>query len=138
MKEWFIVNDIDQFIDKARIMVYNKFGSWSDEESESDDILAELSESDIDELDSVLSHSEAMNIAHQSLKKQVHKITKETRYVVDEEIFANIIHDLNSRMVSNILNSLVSKGLVESSFDSDANDFIFWIKNENQDKPETD
>ena len=45
---------------------------------------------------------------------------------------------MNSRMISNLLNGLVSKGLVESSYDSELNDFVFWIKDENKEKPETD
>jgi len=41
-------------------------------------------------------------------------------------------------MVSNIINSLVKKGLIETAFDSEKNDFIFWVKDNEQDKPETD
>ncbi|NBT08684.1 MAG: hypothetical protein EBS98_07780, partial [Chitinophagia bacterium] len=53
-----------------------------------------------------------------------------------------ILEELNSRLVSNILNSLVNKGLIESAYDSDTNDFVFWVKNDSKDKqqekPETD
>ena len=49
-------------------------------------------------------------------------------------------------MVSNILNQLVQKGLVESAFDTESNDFIFWVKDNDKlfknetetDLPETD
>jgi hypothetical protein len=42
-------------------------------------------------------------------------------------------------MVSNILNSLVNKGLVETAYDAEANDFIFWVSDENKkENPETD
>jgi hypothetical protein len=43
-------------------------------------------------------------------------------------------------MVSNIISGLVQKGLVETAFDEEANDFVFWVKNdqEEKEKPETD
>ena len=41
---------------------------------------------------------------------------------------------------SKILNGLVNKGLVETAYDSESNDFIFWVKDDNkkEEKPETD
>ena len=39
---------------------------------------------------------------------------------------------MNHRMTSNILNNLVNKGLVETGYDGNSNDFIFWIKDENK------
>ena len=45
-------------------------------------------------------------------------------------------------MVSNILNQLVNKGILESAYDEKSNDFIFWLKesigDEEKNKPETD
>lgn len=43
-------------------------------------------------------------------------------------------------MVSNILNTLVNKGVLDSGYDSEKNDFIFWVKEDanNQETPETD
>jgi hypothetical protein len=48
-------------------------------------------------------------------------------------------------MISNILNNLVNKGVLESAYDADLNDFVFWIKEEDEqnnkdskDFPETD
>jgi hypothetical protein len=44
-------------------------------------------------------------------------------------------------MVSNLLNNLVNKGVIETGFDSDSNDFVFWIKDNDKnktEKPETD
>jgi hypothetical protein len=37
-------------------------------------------------------------------------------------------------MISNLLNTLVNKGLVETAFDEKSNDFVFWVKNENKTK----
>ena len=42
-------------------------------------------------------------------------------------------------MTSNILNGLVNKGIVETAYDDETNDFVFWIKNENKkEKRKTD
>jgi hypothetical protein len=43
-------------------------------------------------------------------------------------------------MISNILSKLVSEGLLDSAFDTEKNDFIFWVKENNgkEEKPETD
>jgi hypothetical protein len=141
MTDWFIINNVEEFTDKARAIVFNNFGKWDDDSLHDvfNDIVVE--ENEQKELDSVLSHQESIIIVKQLAKKQRNIKTKDIRYVLDDNIFADIIHNLNSRMVSNILNELVQKGLVESAFDSDANDFIFWVKNnaKNQDeKPETD
>jgi hypothetical protein len=48
------------------------------------------------------------------------------------------IESLNSRLVSNMLHKLSMEGFLESAFDSNLNDFVFWVKedeeNENTDK----
>lgn len=123
--EWFSITDLDDFVDRVRGMVYTKFGNWDDE------IFSEINPEDIEDMDIVLSHRESFNIVKPLLKKDTNKKTKKIRYVLNDKIFADIIQDLNSRMVSNLLNSLVKKGIVESSYDSESNDFVFWIKENN-------
>jgi len=145
MKEWFIIKDLSNFTDKVRNIVYNNFGDWNNQSS---DILVDvIREEDKEELDKVLSYQESLIIIKSLVKKQTNKKTKKYRYVLDDSTFVKIIENLNSRIVSNILNSLVQKGLVESAFDENANDFIFWIKEEtnenkknkkNLERPETD
>ena len=62
--------------------------------------------------------------------------------MLNDKIFTDIVSRLNDRMVSNIIVGLVQKGLVETAFDDESNDFVFWVKeNENNDTeeaPETD
>ena len=136
-KDWFIIKDIEEFTNKTRAIVYNNFGNW-DSESKIDNMIDSVKESEISDMDKVLSYSESLIIIKQIVKKQRNKKTNETRYILDENLFEKIITDLNSRMVSNILNDLVKKGLIESAYDTESNDFIFWIKDENKEKPETD
>jgi DNA-binding HxlR family transcriptional regulator len=141
MSDWFIISDLEEFTDKARSIVYNNFGQWSDNLNNPVSI-EDVVPDELEEFNKVLSHQESLLIVKQFVKKEKNKKTKKIRYILDDQIFEKIIHDLNNRMVSNILNSLVQKGLVESAFDENANDFIFWTKdkyeNENKENPETD
>ena len=141
MSQWFIINNLTDFTNKARAIVYNNFGVWQDK-SDIDVIIDDVVENEREEFDKILSHQESLVIVKENIKKERNKITKKTRYVLNDEIFAEIVHKLNDRMVSNIINGLVKKGLVETAFDSEINDFIFWVKDDedknNEEKPETD
>lgn len=140
MKEdYLIISDFDEFINASRRLVFKCFGEKQVDES---DLFTELNEIDQEELDSNLSYDESVIIAKGILIKQKHKVSGDTRYLVTDEKYMVILEELNTRLVSNLLNSLVNKGLVESAYDDESNDFVFWIKNDNKDKqkekPETD
>lgn len=142
-KEWFVIPDLNTFTYKARAIVFNNFGKHNDEDEQSDidSIIDDVKEQDQEEFDKMLSHQESLVIIKENIKKEKNKYTKKIRYILDDTIFLDIIQKLNDRMVSNILNSLVQKGLVESAFDSASNDFVFWIKDYDKqytEKPETD
>lgn len=49
-----------------------------------------------------------------------------------------IITALNDRLVSNILNSLVNKGLIETAYDDSRNDFVFWVKDNDKNNKKSD
>jgi len=137
---WFVVPDLDNFTDKARAIVYNNFGVWNNPDN-LDILIDDVIESEQEELDKILSHQESFVIIKELVKKQKNRKTKEIRYTINDSIFAKIVFRLNDRMVSNIINSLVQKGLVESAFDDEANDFVFWVKDTDEnteEKPETD
>lgn len=139
MKNWFIVTNLDEFVNKARSIVFNNFGKWA--ENPIDALLDDVIESEQEELNDILSLQESLVIVKTFLRKQHHKKTGEIRYIINEKIFADIVYSLNDRMVSNILTNLVQKGLVESAFDNESNDFVFWIKDDEKDEnnnPETD
>ena len=134
--EWFEVPDLIEFTDKVRAIVYNNFGEWNDKSDEV--ILTNVKENELKDLDTMLSHQESLLIIKENIKRERNKRTKKIRFILNDIIFADIISKLNDRMVSNIINSLVKKGLIETAFDSEKNDFIFWVKDNEQDKPETD
>lgn len=132
MDKWFVINNLSEFTDKARAIVYNNFGSQ--EQSEIESLIDEIKDSEKEEFDRVLSHNESLVIVKQSVRKQKHKQSNKTRYILNDKLFMVIIENLNSRLISNILNGLVQKGLIESAFDSETNDFVFWIKDNNDQK----
>lgn len=147
-REWYVIANIKNLVNATRVLVFNSFGSDKQKQEEyiNYDIsyldLNSLTAEDREELDSVLSYDEAHSIVMENTKKQTNKKTKEIRYLMDDLIFATIIENLNSRMISNMLNNLVNKGVLESGFDSDSNEFVFWIKdhenNKQSEQPETD
>ena len=135
-KQWFLIKDLNDFVDHFRSLVFKFFGT-TNEISNTDSlnsILSEMSKEEIEEMNETLSHAEAEIIIKNYAKKQVNKKTKEIRYCINDKIFQSIIEDLNTRMISNILNTLVNKGVLDSAFDTDQNDFIFWIKDEDDNK----
>ena len=125
MKNWYIINELKDFINSTRVLVFNSFLTTSDGDIEKLLIQPQKQE----EFDSILSYEESLVIVNSLLKKQKNKTTNETRYLCSDKLFYSIVQALNDRMVSNILNSLVNKGLLDSGFDEKTNDFIFWIKN---------
>lgn len=140
--EYFVVKDFDGFVNSARAIVFNHFGSSKNNADDESDLLMTIDPKDEKELDNILSVEESCVIVKEFLKKQTNQKTHKIRYLVSDEIFLQIIESLNDRMTSNILNDLVKKGLVETGYDSESNDFIFWVKDENktieEEKPETD
>lgn len=138
--DWFIISDLSDFTDKARAIVYNNFGTWQDR-SDLDILIDDVRDEEQEEFDKMLSHQESLVIVKENVKVQKNKRTKKIRYILNDTIFADIVHKLNDRMVSNIIGNLVQKGFVETAFDNEANDFVFWVKEDDknkEEKPETD
>lgn len=129
--EWYVIKDFESFINSTRAIVYNSLGN-DQEDTENDTDLTIVLEKEKEELDKVLSYDESVIIAQGILKKQINKKTKTERYLVSDSKYIELLSSLNHRLVGNILHSLVNKGLVESGFDDEANDFIFWVKNNDQ------
>lgn len=139
--EIFVIKNIDYFTNYSRRLVFDSYGKNSEEENIDliDYTIDNLSKKDEEELEKILSYEESLNIIKSIAKTQRHKTTKQKRYIITDESYIKILQSLGDRMTSNILNGLVNKGVVDTAYDSDANDFIFWIKDEyKKEKPETD
>jgi DNA-binding HxlR family transcriptional regulator len=128
-KNEYIINDINAFVESTRTLVFNSFGKVSDDETNDiDTMLEEVKDEHKEEFDSVLSHEESHLIIKNYIKIQKNKTTNSIRYILTDDMFMKIIECLNERMVSNMLRELVKKGFLETAFDEESNDFIFWTK----------
>lgn len=135
--EAYVITDIDLFVNETRKIVFGGFGHQPEEDENDEeygDFMDQLTEADYEELDKTLSQQECMAIVHSYVKPRKTKSGK-LRYIITNQMFVNIIEDFNSRLVSNLLNELVKKGLIESSYDAEENDFIFWVADNNK-KPD--
>lgn len=139
-ENWYIVDDLDQFVLATRKLLFNNFGKSDDQETSAIDDMLNISAEEQSEFDTILTQEESIIIAKNILKKQSNNKTQEVRYLVNDQMYLRMIENLNSRMISNTLNGLVNKGVLESGFDTEQNDFVFWIKDsdKNQETPETD
>lgn len=128
-EEWFIINDLEKFIESTRIFIFKHFGSDNTTEKDICD-MTPLPPEEMDDLDSDLSQSECLVMSKDYLKVQRNKKKKQIRYLISPNNYMKMIECFNSRLVSNMLNNLVNKGLVETAYDSESDDFIFWTKND--------
>jgi len=133
--DWFVVSDIENFTKSTRTLVYNNFADWNKGEDDIVNSMQELPEDD-EEFNKLLSQEESIIIVKNSLRKQRSKKTNDIRYLVCNSLFYQILEELNSRMVSNTIGSLVKRGLVESAYDDELNDFVFWVNENNKELPE--
>jgi hypothetical protein len=130
----YVITNLDEFTESSRRLVFKHFGEASsnvDISQDNNDFLVSLSTSEEKELDSILPLSEAKNIVTSLTKAQTNKKAKDTQYIINYDIFIEILEALNARLVSNILMNLSKKGIIESAYDASIDDFVFWIKNEN-------
>lgn len=124
------VVNLDRLVEFSRQLIFYNFAIEDDDDETDDEFIAKvknIKKEDKEELDRLLPFQESKLIFKSSIKKQVNRKTKKVRYVIKESDYDEVLVELNSRMVSNIIRSLVKKGLVETAFDDDKNDFVFWV-----------
>ncbi|NDB61857.1 hypothetical protein EB001_25965 [bacterium] len=134
-RSWYKIKDLVGFINHARELVFKSFGEIN--ETADDDLtytLSELAPKDKEELNRILTYDECVVIARNHIKIKISKKTKRESYFVNDMILSEILESFNSRMVSNILAKLVNDGLIDTAFDSEKNDFIFWVVDKDNNK----
>jgi hypothetical protein len=138
------ISNVDKLVNFSRRLIYYNFDDESEKLSDADffDQVQKIKQEDMPEMDKYLPFDEAKNIMKSLLIKRRHKKTKIPKLFMKESDYDEVLVQLNKRLVSNIVRGLVNKGVVESAFDDEKNDFIFWVKdkyNEYDDQqPETD
>lgn len=133
--EMYDIIDLEKFIDATRTLVYSCLGKDNDQHSKNntvDTLLNSLTDDEVCEMNACLSLSEAMVIAKKFIKTQKNKNTKQIRQIISEEAYMQFVEELNSRLVSNLISKLASQGVLETAFDEEANDFVFWVKDPNE------
>lgn len=132
--EQYVINNLDEFAEQARLIVFTNFGGDESVDQQDVGLIKDLSEEEQKDMDGLISHQECKTIIVSLAKKQTNKKTKEERFIISEKIFMQIIESINSRLVSNILAGLIKKGLIESAYDDKLNDFVFWVKDDENTK----
>jgi hypothetical protein len=137
--EWFIIDDLERFVESSRVLIFDSFGkNDSTNIDELSIMLNDLPKEEVEELNTVLTQEECIVIAKPFMRLEKHKRTQELRYIISSKKYMEMLESFNSRMVSNLLNNLVNRGILDSAYDSECDDFIFWVKDEDdQEQKET-
>ena len=141
---WMEIVNIDKLVDFSRRVIYYNFDEANDDLDDDDFMkkIEKIESKDSTEMDKVLPRDEVKAIFSGLVVKKRNKNTKKVALFIKEEDYEEVLAQLNQRMVSNIVKGLVSRGLVESAFDSEKNDFVFWVRTDYDDRkrenPETD
>jgi len=127
--EWYDIIDLSKFIEATRVLVFDTFGKQVNEDNNNISInISDLTPADAEELDSILSQTECLIMAKDYIKK-----TKRGCKISNKQYMA-MIECFNGRMVSNMIHNLVNKGLLETAYDDKLNDFVFWVKEDDNTK----
>lgn len=126
--EVFIIDDLPKFIESTRVLVFNTFGETEEGIDELSFLLSELDKEEVGELNETLTQQECEIISKDFIRKETNKKTKKIRFTISTKKYMAMIESFNSRMISNMLNNMVNRDLLETAYDVDANDFVFWVK----------
>ena len=134
-KKWLEIANVKKLIDFSRRIVYHNFDDENEHLTDKD-FLEKVDSIKVDdaEMDSLLPYNECKNIIKPFLVRVVTK--NEIYFKIEEDHYDVFLNQLSRRMISNIVKDLVSKGMVESAFDNEKNDFVFWIKKHDEDSEE--
>jgi hypothetical protein len=138
--EWFTIIDLEAFVDSTRVLVYELFGNESRGKGKDENIAKtntdykKLTKIEQEEINECLTYQESLLISKDFLKERVNKKLKQKKYLISEKSYLSFLESLNARLVSNMLSKMVKQDLLDSAFDEESNDFIFWLKEENDEK----
>lgn len=136
--EWFAIVDLELFVDSTRVLVYELFGNQNKEKNEditkTNTEYKKLTKIEQEEINECLTHQESLLISKDFIRTKIHKKLKKKKYLISEKSYLAFLESLNARLVSNMLSKMVKQDLLDSAFDEDSNEFIFWLKEENDEK----
>jgi len=126
------IENLDLLVDWSRKLVYCAFGAKEDQQDieiammEAESI--DENEESTEELNQVLPLKESIALIKSYLIRKKRKSNQEIVFFISDDNYHAFLEDLNRRLVSNLIGSLVKKGVLDSAFDDERNDFIFWVK----------
>ncbi|MAR20686.1 MAG: hypothetical protein CMD25_01285 [Flavobacteriales bacterium] len=132
--DWLEVSNSQKLIDFSRKLVYYNF----DDETELMDDVTFLNkidniQNDYDPEMDVLLPFEECELIFTSFTFMDNNLL----YITDDD-YDTFLMQMNRRMISNIVQGLVKKGVLHTAFDNEKNDFIFWVKTEEEMKADED
>ena len=131
--EWMEVVNIDKLTDFTRRVIFHNFNTDNNHLSDDDffDKVKNMpSLEDSKEMDQLLPFEEVRLILQGFVKKRKNRKTHVVKMFMKEKDYDKILEEFNQRMISNIVQGMVSKGILDMAFDNEKNDFVFWIKKE--------
>lgn len=129
----YVMSDITELVNQVRKIVFAGFGFENVDEDQLSTLLAEIDDAELDE---TISFDECKVIAMDYFETKTTKRGKK-KYILTNDNFNSFIEAVNARLVSNILTELVDKGQLESAWDEEANDFIFWVADNDEKNKKT-
>jgi len=143
---WLEVINVDKLINFSRKIVYYNFDETTENLDDKDffdaidkiDIKSKASQ----EMNKLLPIKECRNMFLPLCIKKDDEDQKTPFFVIKEDDYDDFLVQLNHRMISNMIKNLVKRGALESAFDDELDDFVFWVKKDNgeqdEQRPETD
>lgn len=129
MDNWMMISNLEDLINFSRNVIYNNLGEYEETDSEEFfEKIKTMTQENKDELDRILPYKECEIIIKEFIIRKRNKNTKETALFMKESDYNKVLEELNQRMVSNIISTLVSKDVLDMAFDEEKNDFVFWVK----------
>lgn len=133
---WLEIINLDKLVNFTRNVIYYNFDDNNNNMTDEEFVnkVKNMGNKSNEELDKVLPFEETKTIMKEFVKKRKNKKTNQIAYFMKESDYDEVLYQFNQRMISNIVSGLVSKGLLESAYDNEKNDFVFWVKkNEEED-----
>lgn len=130
-ESWLEIMNLEKLINFSRRVIYYNFDDTNvklDDDAFLDKVDNLSNQSDDDEMDRILPYKEVETIFGEFLHRRKSSATEKKAWFLKDGDYDIILFNMSERMVSNIVRDLVNKGLVESAFDNDKNDFVFWVK----------
>jgi len=134
-ENYYLIKDFNFFVKETKKVAVDNFKTFVEEkdiEEEYDEVtnkitsefieIASKAKLDFEEINNqIISDHECEVLMFPMIKH------RDGKMIVSEGMYFDILKCIHTRIISNTLAILASKGIVESAFDEELDDFVFWI-----------